>query len=371
MEDVRETSTMKEFGKEHELEYRKEVLKPLFDCIRGAESCYLIGAGSMGKTRILDHMIRTDVQAHYLKDKAAHTLIFRLDMNRLSDYSEWEFYELALFNIVQTIGQKKDPPELTKISAQFLQNFLLPVLDHPGNPIKVLRFLELAISNLMVLDDSISICFLLDEFDEAYRRLPAKVFAHLRGIRDTHKNRLCYALLLRNLPARLRPQLHEHEGFYELLSRNEIAIGPYTQKDAFAMLSQLEERRKRSIQVESTREKFYELSGGHSGLLQALFSLLLKTPEGDPHLFDARWLTRQDSIKDECLKLLQSLELDEAIGITEYAHGNLAELSAQMHKILRTKGLLLSDGQMPKVFSPIFDQYLQQVDVAELKRRAN
>ena len=56
--DRRQTGTMKEFGSEHEVTYRQEVLKPLFDCIKSADSCYLIGAGSMGKTRLLDHMAR-------------------------------------------------------------------------------------------------------------------------------------------------------------------------------------------------------------------------------------------------------------------------------------------------------------------------
>lgn len=92
MEDIRNTSTMKEIGKEHELDYRREVIKPLFECFKSSESCYLIGAGSMGKTRILDHLNRSDVQEYYLKDKFTHTLIFRLDMNRLSDYTDWEFY---------------------------------------------------------------------------------------------------------------------------------------------------------------------------------------------------------------------------------------------------------------------------------------
>ena len=55
--DPRKTSTMKEFGDEHAVTYRHEVLKPLFECIKSADSCYLIGAGSMGKTRLLDHLV--------------------------------------------------------------------------------------------------------------------------------------------------------------------------------------------------------------------------------------------------------------------------------------------------------------------------
>ncbi len=365
--DPRQSSTMKEFGKEHNVTYRQEVLKPLFECIKSADSCYLIGAGSMGKTRLLDHLVRTDVQEYYLKEKAARTLIIRLDMNRLSDYSEWEFYELMLFNIIQTVGQNDDP-ELIKLSESFMKRFLLPVLEKPGNPIMVLRFLELVILNLMVVDSEIGICFLLDEFDEAYRRLPAKVFAHLRGIRDAHKNRLCYALLLRNLPARLRPRLYEHEGFYELLSRNQIAIGPYSRQDVHAMLRQLEERHGYPL-AETLRDKIYELSGGHPGTVLMVFSSLRKTIEGVPYRLDPRWLAKEENNKEECRKLLGSLEPDEQIGIVEFAKGNMADVPSSTVKILRAKKLLSSsEGQLPQIFSPIFSVYLHGIDINEFKK---
>lgn len=368
--DPRQASTMKEFGKEHDVAYRQEVLKPLFECIKSADSCYLIGAGSMGKTRLLDHLARTDVQEHYLQGKADHALIIRIDMNRLSDYSEWEFYELMLFTIVQTVGQSDDP-ELAKLSESFMKRFLLPVLDQPGNPIKVLRFLELALSNLMVFDNDISICFLLDEFDEAYRHLPSKVFAHLRGIRDTHKNRLCYALLVRSLPSRLRHNLNEHEGFYELLSRNQIVIGPYSRQDTHAMLKQLEERHAYPL-AEALRDKIYEVSGGHPGTALVAFASLRKAIEGVPYRLDPRWLAREENIKEECRKLLASLEPDEQVGIVEFAKGNMADVSSSTLKILRAKKLLSSsEGQTPQIFGPIFDAYLQGIDIGELKKHLN
>jgi hypothetical protein len=265
------------------------------------------------------------------------------------------------------VGQNDDP-ELVKLSESFMKRFLLPVLEKPGNPIMVLRFLELAILNLMMADNDISICFLLDEFDDAYRRLPAKVFAHLRGIRDAHKNRLCYALLLRNLPARLRPHLNEHEGFYELLSRNQIAIGPYSRQDVHAMLRQLEERHGYPL-ADSLRDKIYELSGGHPGTVLMVFSSLRKTVEGVPYRLDPRWLAKEENIKEECRKLLGSLEPDEQVGIVQLVKSNMAEVPSSTLRILRAKKLLSSsEGQLPQIFSPIFSVYLQGIDINELKK---
>lgn len=361
--DPRQTSTMRELGKEHDVTYRQEVLKPLFGCIKSADSCYLIGAGSMGKTRLLDHLARGDVQQHYLGERARHTLILRVDMNRLSDYSEWEFYELMLFNIVQASAQC-GIPEIEKKSAGFLQTFLLPVLDQPGNALKALRFLELAITNLMVAEEELSLCFLMDEFDAAYRHLPAKVFSHLRGIRDTHKNRLCYVLLMRNTPAYLRPNLNEHEGFYELLSRNQIPIGPYSRQDVHSMLAQLEARFEYPLN-ESARDKIYEVSGGHPGTVLAVFTNLRRTVEGVPYRFDPRWLVKEENIKEECRKLLASLEPEEQMGILEFARGNMADASPAV-KSLRAKKLLVStEERTPQIFSPIFAAYLQNLPLEQ------
>lgn len=363
--DTRQTSNMRELGKEHAVTYRQDVLKPLFGCIRSADSCYLIGAGSMGKTRLLDHLVRTDVQQHYLKERKEHTLIIRLDMNRLSNYSEWEFYELMLFNIIQNAGQC-GMSEIEKKAGHFLQAFLMPVLDQPANPLKALRFLELVIANLMVVDDDLSLCFLMDEFDDAYRHLPVKVFAHLRGIRDANKNRLCYALLVRNPPARLRPNLNEHEGFYELISRNPISIGPYSRQDTHDMLKQLEARFEYPL-AETMRDKIYELSGGHPGTVLAIFTSLSKTAEGIPYRLDPRWLAKEEKVKEECRKLLGSLEPDEQVGIVEFAKENMADASPNV-KALRAKKLLTdSEGQMPKIFSPVFATYLQGINLDELK----
>ncbi len=267
---------MLEIGPQHTLNYRHDILSPLFDYIQSTESCFLIGAGSMGKTRLLDHLMRQDVQQNYLGEQANKTLLIRMDMNRISELSEWGIYELGLTSLLQTGGLQ---PELEKFAKDSINDLLKPLLDRPDT-LKALRYLELTIGGIC-RQNNFKLCFVFDEFDEAYRQLPAKVFAHLRAIRDANKNQLSYTVFLRNLPHCLRPPA-DHESFYELLSRNLIGIGPYNLTDANEMLRQLEARRSLFIQLPNTRENLFRVSGGHPGLLQALFGLLKETPEGDP-----------------------------------------------------------------------------------------
>ncbi|RPH56436.1 MAG: hypothetical protein EHM81_02240 [Chloroflexi bacterium] len=356
MEDLRETGTMKEFGHEHELGFRKDVLEPLFRSMMSAESCFLVGAGSIGKTRIIDHMIRTDVRGYYLGANFGQTLIIRLDMNRLSEYTEWEFYELMLFNIIQTIGQSENK-ELDKLSSEIMLKFLMPILDSPEKPTKALRFLELAITKILMADEKLFLCFLLDEFDDAYPKLPAKLFAHLRGIRDTNKNRLCYALFLRNLPRVVRPA-KDHEGFYELFSRTMIKIGPYSKDDSISMLKQLESRKNIPVQLPVTFDKIYFAAGGHPGMMQAIFGFLAYMSETDPNLVDVNWLVEQDNVKEECQKLFDSLETLEKDALVTFAKDRTRP-GREAASSLIAKGLVKLQDRNLIIFSPVFEQFLR------------
>ena len=75
---------MPEFGPTHPLTYRTEIAAPLFDLLRAGESATIIGSASMGKSRLLQFLLRSDVQQHYLGDTAATTWLVLADCNRLA-----------------------------------------------------------------------------------------------------------------------------------------------------------------------------------------------------------------------------------------------------------------------------------------------
>ena len=85
---------MLEIGPRHSFSYREDVLRHIFNLIQSVESCHVIAAASTGKTRLLDFMMRLDVQENYLHDNAKNTLLIRVDMNRMDEMSDLGFYEL-------------------------------------------------------------------------------------------------------------------------------------------------------------------------------------------------------------------------------------------------------------------------------------
>ena len=80
-------------------QYREEVLKPFFKYMKSGESFYVVGAPSVGKTRLMDFIMGDDpdalwageevdrdwVKNKYLgEDVAAKIWMARVDMNRMT-----------------------------------------------------------------------------------------------------------------------------------------------------------------------------------------------------------------------------------------------------------------------------------------------
>jgi hypothetical protein len=209
----------------------------------------------------------------------------------------------------------------------------------------------------------IKLCFLFDEFDGAYKSFPPETFFQLRAVRDANKNRLSFVLFLRDLPEQLRPEI-DNESFYELLSRNRIGLGPYTHQDGLRMIQQIEARRGYALSPEQ-REKLFDVSGGHPGLIQALLGTLIDTPQA-AQKFDApgalEWLSRQPAPVEECRKIWNGLSEGEKDGLCAFAAGNFEKISVPVGKLLLIKGLLRTkNDQETQFFSGIFERYVKSL----------
>ena len=337
---------MFEIGPKHPLTYRQEIVVPFFNRVLSAESCATVGSASMGKTRLLDFLMRSDVQANFLGEQADHTLLLRADCNRLVQISEWGLCELMLTAIVEGCVQN---PKARAWRKQ-LNDLREPVILKE-NALLALRHLELAVS-ILVKENEIKLCFLLDEFDTAYRSLPLLALFHLRALRDSNKNRLSYALFLRNTPETLRNPA-ECESFYELFSRYVFGLGPYSPTDVTRIVSQIEERRNYHVSL-TAKEKLISLSGGHPGLILALFDILTEKPR----LIEEEnvgALVGEPLIVEECTKLWMSLSEEERQGLADVSQS--IPLSDEIRARLALKGLVTGDN----LFSPLFFRYIQKL----------
>jgi DNA-binding winged helix-turn-helix (wHTH) protein len=333
------------------LSFRSEVLQPLFRNLQSRESCTVVGCASMGKTRLIDFLMRPNVQEYYLGSDAGCTLILRADCNRLNDYSEWSVYELLLTALVEGCSLL---PAAQSLRSQLIE-LRLPVLSNAANRTLAQRQLELAL-HILCQEHQFQVRFLLDEFDGIYKAISELGLAKLRALRDANKHHLSFVLFMRQPLERLR-ELAESESFFELFSRSVLSLGPYTPDDTEGMLAQLQARRRQEL-PEALRTQIGTLSGGHPGTIMALFDLGLQQPERvlSPNLMD---LAAHPLILEECRKLWLGLQEDEQQGLADLAHGNTIDHDTQAR--LKLKGLVKPSNGTLKCFNPLIEQYARSI----------
>src|SRR6266496_2382820 len=127
-----------------EIHLRRETLERFFQYVQSAESFYVVGGASMGKTRLLDLLMKEEIQQHYLGQASNHTWLIRVDMNRLSIKNEpWAFYELLLSSIALESSKHQDK---TNIRAELVDLDAKAIQSH--DLLLSLRFFEMAVNRL-------------------------------------------------------------------------------------------------------------------------------------------------------------------------------------------------------------------------------
>ena len=333
---------------------------PIFTLLQSGESCVVVGPASMGKSRLLRFLLRGDVQAHYLGDSAATTWLVLVDCHRLAEAPEWGLYELLLTALTETASGRLGPTVRDWLNDLRIKT----ILGGDGrqerekitkrDALLARRHVELA-TRVLIREHGVKLCFVFDEFDDAYRTLPASALANLRALRDADRYSLCYLLILRDHPARLRTP-GDHEGFYELFSRSILGLKPYTAEDARRVIAQLAARRRRPVTPQE-EDDLLILSGGHPGLLVALFDVLVHTASGFPTDRLTAWAAGQHQVVEECRKLWSGLAQDEQLALSRLAQGIGAPYAVR--ELLALKGLIDAPTGAEATFrSPLLREYV-------------
>ena len=344
---------MPEIGPEHPLTYRQEIAEPIFQLIRSGESVAVVGLASMGKSRLLRFVLRPDVQAHYLGDASPATWLVRVDGNRLATVSEWGLYELLLTALIEAASGQLEAGVVDWLGGLRREVIL------SENALLARRYVELA-TQVLCRQQPLRLCLVCDEFDECYRSLPASSLHNLRFLRDADRYSLCYLLLLRDHPARLRSP-DDHEGFYELFSRSILGLKPYMLADGRRVLAQLAVRRRFPLTAQQ-EELLLHLSGAHPGLMVVLFDRFLRAKEGDPVEGPAeevvRWALAQEPVSEECRRVWNGLGQDEQLALSRLVQGG--GVPPALRELLLLKGLLQEvEGGRTVFGSPLLREYVR------------
>lgn len=341
-----------ELGPDYPVTFRAEIVKPIINLIQSGESVTVAGAASMGKSRLLQFLLRRDVQEHYLGEAAEHTLFAWVDCNRLAEISQWGLYELMLTALIEELATETRPLYLAQREKVILsQNALLAQ-----------RTVEMLLRTLCH-EQGLRVVLVLDEFDECYSELPSQALANLRALRDMNKYWLCYLLFMRDDPAELRPP-DECEGLYELVSRSVIGLTPHIQQDTRQIISLLMHRRQHELGdlPEESEEQLVVLSGGHPGFLVALIDSLID--EQPMYQTWSQWAQGLSKIQEECRKIWQGLRREEQNTLRHQTQNITTSVRERQSLIL--KGLLQDRGRGNiTLFSPLFHHYVANLATFE------
>jgi len=342
----------------HPITYRNEILNAVFAYLSSGESAVVAGPSSMGKSRLVQFLLREDVARHYLGNAAENLLLVWIDCNRLGGFTASHLYELVLDALLAAVEER---PALADLRDEYRTLHLEVIRSE--NALLAQRIVE-RFTRTLCREHNLTVCLVLDEFDEAYAELPSQVLAGLRGLRDANKYRLCYLLFTRQHPQYLRDPA-DCEGLYEQFSRNILYLQPYQPDDARRVIQQLAVRRGLDAALLSPAvvEELLALSGGHPGLMTALVSGLRDEPPVKMARLRA-WAQGLAKVYEESRKVYEGLRPGEQTALRALVHGRAPGRTAL--STLEQKGLLLAQtNEKPVVFSPLFATFLAgQTDTA-------
>ncbi|GAB4518894.1 MAG: hypothetical protein OHK0046_27130 [Anaerolineae bacterium] len=314
-------------ARRHPLDFRRDEVAYVMQRWKAADSCALVGVGSVGKSNLLQHLANSEVQRTYIpnisNEHEFKAIIIDPNMlgplpvsgDRVEEMRVWAGYELMmhrLFMAFYPFDMLSEEEARGFYSAyEALQDGTNPIYTYMG-----LRYFELGLD--IFLRKGIRIVFMFDEFEDLLRNMPTRFFLNLRGLRDANKRLLSYLTFTRAPLSTLVDELDlselEIEPFTELFTDNILYVGPYNEMDARRMVENMMSRNQKAY-PEATLRFLMWATGQYAGLLRSGFRLLdaIGPVDSASMMNDEllRELAMRRAIRMECRTLWLSLTSSE------------------------------------------------------------
>jgi hypothetical protein len=343
------------------LEFRKEEVSYVMQRWKAAESCSMVGVGSVGKSNLLQHLADPDVQTHYMNlTQTDQFMAIIIDPNLLGPLPQsgadadqircWAGYELMMHRLFMAFYPfdflGKDDARRFYETYAALQDGTNPLYAYMG-----LRYFELGLDFFM--RRGVRIVFMFDEFEEMLRQMPIKFFHTLRGIRDSNKRLLSYLAFTRAplpvLTERLEIPALDIEPFIELFTDNVCYVGPYNDTDAGKMVESLSRRNQKAYSLRTTNFLLWS-TGRYAGLLRAGYRIMDTIGNiddiGGSDEMALEILASKSSIRQECQTIWSSLTPSEQYvlkAVARLAEYSVNEETEQAVAMLMQKRLVRID----------------------------
>lgn len=310
------------------IDYRCEIVGEIMKHIQNGECFAMIGLAGAGKSNLINFAKERDVIRHYLPAELSEGTQLLLLNGRSEGASREKLYQ-AMLSRLQELGARSEAK---------------------GDVLNTLR------STLKDVCAQRRIVFVIDEFEYLIQRQPIDFFDELRDLRDDHRTtrNLLFLIVTHRLPHAIEEgTAFEKSKLFELFRDHYYPLQPYRQRDGEAMLDVLTQRAKLPTLSVETRQSLLSYSGGHSGLLYALF--YEQTPQfqlGEPKAM----LAQSQKLRDANDTIWIHLHREEQEALKTLAQGGT--LDADMAGFLIKRGLVQKNSPTA-LFCPLFDAYVR------------
>jgi DNA-binding response OmpR family regulator len=344
---------------------RRGDLAYVFDCIKDARSCAVVGLSNVGKSWLLRALCRKEIQADFLGTQADEYIFVYIDCNLMLELSEQGFYEAVLRATRDVLSQDEaDRTLLTQLDTHYQG-----VVESSPSFRVPLSFNEAIIT--LGEGTQRPIVFLFDEFDEPFDALDGRVFLNLRALKDRYGSGLCFVTATERELNQVRSEDAVSE-FSELFAGRVRWLGMFDQDDAARLVEALATDQGADL-AEDQLAFVLQQAGGHPGLLQAATQVLLRIEVGAPRGLRQQGFTlardaldSDPNVRNECVKLWNQLEKSEQELLLRLVtlSSETAE-KAPLH-VLQRKGMLSiplnndKSSREPRVFGQLFERFTRR-----------
>lgn len=341
--------------------FRLEETKRLMSVARAGESASVIGVSGVGKSNLFNHVLNRETQQRFLGDDAWRYVFIRVNFHYMPDYDDRSAYSLIVEQM-ELLDERAEWLRLDPGVIEQIGRYHDNLLDAGDDILDVQRQFKLAVRSLLRNSDR-KLILLFDQFDDLFIKAHPRLFANLRGLRETYKYRISYLTFTRRpLPDMVEVMDRPRDEFYELLTANEIGLKPYNERDAMTLLTRICERNQLPLMKADLAPMMW-LTGGHAGLLRATYLAIKQEDVGMPRNEKeaVRRLLSLPNPRAECDKIWVSLQKEEQKALSQHHAFGRIEIDGWLLDQLKLKGMLTSNVP-PRIFSALFREYVDTMD---------
>ena len=348
--------------------FRKNLARELGQNIKARQSVVLIGMKRVGISNFLRFFIYHNNIIDTYIDGSQNYLFIPVDLNDLVELDVYPFWTLTLKRIVDSLEKSKvTTQEKNKIQSIFLDSIQS---KDPFITIDSVRRIMVEI-----VEDGILPTLFFIRFDRIKDVVTKEFFANLQGLKDATHHKLCYVFTsFRSLDV-LSPTVFSKASL-STFSRN-LYIKPAKKEDTEIIYKMYVEHSKVGLSSKIEKELFDAVDGYVQYLQLALISLSEENRTfGKENIFD--YLVKDERIVLASEELWESLNEQEKYLLKKIVNkDSTTQVEMEKNKYLYDTGFIVEEKDRIRLFSPIFNFYVKQIEkkapnsLAEFTKKEN